>query len=120
MSKRQNIEEQIGRLLGQLVSLSKYPEEDPCQDGDVIWFEKNFNGEIYYYAAIRANKGEWYTTAVSSPNWFGNWSALCEWMGTRVDKVYLMQRASEPFIDGKAAKKEFTAEMRRQLYYDGE
>jgi hypothetical protein len=117
MEQKRQLEEQIGHLLGQLVGLSKYPDTDPCQDGDVIYFEKTYpdSDKRFSYVAIRANGGEWYTTAGKTPSWFSNWDALCAWMGRGVDKVYKMEKTATPLVDGETAKSEFFAEMRRQI-----
>jgi hypothetical protein len=120
VEQKRKLEEQIGLLLGQLVGLSKYPDVDPCEDGDVIWFEKTFSGDetAYTYAAIRANNGSWFTTASRTPNVFRSWSELCQWMGSRVGKVYKMTKDPTPIIDGAASKKEFITELRQQLFTD--
>lgn len=115
MQRRSELQVQIGKLLRELVGLAMYPQEDPCEDGDVIWFEKEFpGGTRYTYVVVKAG-GKFYTTATRSPNVFNNWDALCSWMGTHVDAIYRMHRADEPFIDSKTASKEFMFELRDQL-----
>lgn len=117
VEQKRKLEEQIGHLLNQLVGLSKFPDEDPCQDGDVIWFEKKFPGgeESYAYAAIKS-KGHWYTTGRGGGNFHNNWEELCAWMGRGVDRVYLMFKSEAPIIDARTSRSEFFAEMRRQLF----
>lgn len=116
MASRSQIERQISDLLTKLVGLSKYPDEDPCDDGDVIWFEKTYDESTYTYVAIRVDNGRWFTTSTStSSKLFNNWGEMCKWMGTHVNKIYLMYRGDEPIVSVEATKREFFSELRKQI-----
>jgi hypothetical protein len=55
--------------------------------GSVIRFDLRFYdggndlaGQLYSYAALRANNGRWYTTGASCPPQGWDWRALCRWV----------------------------------------
>lgn len=119
MPTEKQIARQINNLLGELVGLSKYPDEDPCSDGDVIWFEKTYPDGTYTYVAIRVDDGRWFTTSTATASkCFANWGDMCKWMGTKVKKVYLMFRGETPLLDGESARRVFYDELHKQLHHD--
>lgn len=72
------------------LAMSKYPDFDPCEDGDIIFFEVRFpQNKMYRYAAIRSNE-LWYTTGPSAPKAY-TWEQLVNWLNDRCDAIYLMQ-----------------------------
>lgn len=81
-SRRQAIDQQIGRLLEHAARLERFPDQDPYQDGDVVRFDLKWSGGVTYtYAAIRAAGGTWYTTATGGlAAVHRNWLRLVEWM----------------------------------------
>lgn len=90
MSKKAVAEKMLEHWANVLTELSKYPEQDPCEDGDVIRFAKTFKDGIRYrYAAIRTG-GLWYTTGLRRPKAY-SWQELIEWMGSGVGEIWLMR-----------------------------
>lgn len=81
-SRKQAIDQQIGRLLEHAAQLERFPDQDPYQDGDVVRFDLTWSGGVTYtYAAIRAAGGTWYTTATGGlAAVHRNWLRLVEWM----------------------------------------
>jgi hypothetical protein len=75
------LEERITKVTLQVEALSRFPEEDPYEDGTTLEFTRDFpNGEkTYDYSARRAN-GVWYVTGTRSPNGV-RWSEFINWLG---------------------------------------
>jgi hypothetical protein len=75
------LEKRITKVTMQIETLSRFPDEDPYEDGTTLEFTRDFpNGEkTYDYSARRAN-GVWYVTGTRSPNGV-RWSEFINWLG---------------------------------------
>lgn len=71
---------QAMKMLEEAAAYDGIPEEDPFPDGQVITFQKTFQGSSieYMYAAVRAD-GLWNTTGPRSPKAY-NWKQLITWL----------------------------------------
>lgn len=81
MSKVARIEAQIQALEAERLRLLTQPE-DIYQDGDVVWFTKQFGvgGTTYTYAAVKV-RNRWYVTQRRSGLDRLTWDTLLEFVG---------------------------------------
>jgi len=76
-----------------LDATSGFPAEDPCVDGDVISFNKRYDGspQVYTYVAVR-RAGRWFVTG--GPSFNITWEQLVKFMTSRgtVKKIWKLRR----------------------------
>jgi len=76
-----------------LAKYEKFPENDPCEDGDVISFFRVFPqrpDEQWHYAGVRV-EGKYYLTGGKSDPQGYTWSQLVDWMRDFVTTVTVMK-----------------------------
>lgn len=75
----------LNRRHEQIARLREFPAGDPCEDTDMLRFEKTYpnSDKAYMYAAVRVD-GLYHLTGDKSPDRM-TWSELVEWMGVGVD-----------------------------------
>lgn len=86
----------------ELDRLSMFPDDDPFEDGDVLWFEKRFtrpeyrpSSKVYTYAAIRC-EGLWYSTGPKAPKGYA-WNDFVVFLGEGVEQVWVGNEWTEAF-----------------------
>lgn len=84
-------EQALARLQDKIAVLSRFPDEDPCSDGDVIYFEKKFRGTASKYKYVGIKIGiEYHLSGRRQAERTYTWDALVEFMGDGVDQLWVM------------------------------
>lgn len=119
--KMASYQEQVDLILAKMANLKKYPEEDPCNHGDVIMFNRRYPRSENYYTFVAIKVGQLYYTTGSGkkePCVF-SWSELVDWMGEYVDEVFLMTAAHFDPKDGSQTHLYVVGGPEDKRYYKG-
>lgn len=92
VSKREAARIMMVEAARHLSKFEIFPEEDPCEDLEVLYFVRKYKNqpqEEYHYAAIRV-EGKYYVTGSNSNPQGYTWSQLVDWMVGFVTEVVVM------------------------------
>lgn len=94
VSNKEALQRQLDEALKRLAQYDIFPDEDPFDVGNVLYFEVQFLGQekVYAYVSIKCEDNAWAITGYSQRIKLYTWSELVDFMSSR--KVKFVQKAT--------------------------